>query len=123
MGGSDEQAVGPRWRRRRWQTALLGSTALVGIAVASPAVADQTWIGTTSGDWFTGTNWSGNAAPTGIDNVTIDTTTPNAATINSGTTGNAQDITVGNNATGSLSLTNGSGLYLGGFTYLGRNTG
>ena len=48
MGIGGGRAAKPRAGWRRWQVALLGSTALVGITLASPATADQTWIGATS---------------------------------------------------------------------------
>jgi len=108
---------------RRWHAAWLGGSALAGVAIASPATADQTWIGATSGDWFTGSNWSGNAAPTRNDNVTIDTTAPHAATIGSGSSALTRDITIGDSATGSLAVTNGWTLAPNGRTYIGRNAG
>ncbi|MEW6639728.1 MAG: autotransporter domain-containing protein [Pseudomonadota bacterium] len=61
--------------------------------------------------------------PTGSDNATIDATTPHAATIGGGTAATAQDVTIGNSATGSLAVIGGSTLTLGRFTYLGRNAG
>lgn len=43
---------------------LLPAAALVSFS-GSALAADQTWSGTTDGNWATGTNWSGGAAPGG----------------------------------------------------------
>lgn len=57
------------------QLSLLGGCALAlatGLCLSRPIRADETWIGG-SGNWTDGTNWDGGAAPSGSDNVTIDT--------------------------------------------------
>lgn len=108
-------------RRKAWRAVWLCSSALAGLALVQPARADQSWIGATSTDWFDGTNWNGGAAPAAKDNVTIDTTLPNATVIGGGGAANAQDLTVGQDATGKLAITGGSTLTLSGLTYLGGN--
>ncbi|MGO4711117.1 autotransporter outer membrane beta-barrel domain-containing protein [Bradyrhizobium sp. 2TAF24] len=123
MGVGGGRAAKPRAGCRRWYAAWLGGSALASLAIASPATADQTWIGATSGDWFTGSNWSGSAVPTGGDNVTINTTTPHTATIGHGGTATAGELTVGNSATGTLAITGGSQLLPAGRIYIGRNAG
>ena len=59
---------------------FLAGVALVGgrIQPAQAAcAADNCWIGTTSADWFVGTNWSTGAVPTAATNVIIDQGSPN----------------------------------------------
>ena len=59
---------------------------LAGVAGATclPAYAQTSWIGTTSTDWFTGSNWNTGVVPTPADLVVINTITPNPTEINGG---------------------------------------
>lgn len=58
-----------------------------------------TWLGTTSADWTTGTNWSCGEVPTCNDTVIIPAGTPNTATITSGNTGYAKNLNIETGAT------------------------
>ena len=69
-------------------TALVAS---FGLSVANAA----DWTGTTSTDWNTGSNWSGNAVPTG-ENAIVNNTSGNTATINGNLSFTPNDIIVRN---------------------------
>jgi T5SS/PEP-CTERM-associated repeat protein/autotransporter-associated beta strand protein len=103
---------------------LFCTTALAGAAIWVPALAaDTNWTGATSGNWFTATNWDTGAVPVLGDNAIIDTTTPNAAVLGGGATG-VSNLTVGNVATGTLTITSGGLLaYDGAIGYLGFGAG
>ncbi|MEK7145726.1 MAG: hypothetical protein AAB802_00915, partial [Patescibacteria group bacterium] len=71
------------------------------LSVFSVDAASVTWVGGT-GDWETGSNWSGGAQPTDADDVTIDasvtvsvnaTTTVNSLTVGSSSGGTAPVLT------------------------------
>lgn len=92
---------------------LLASTALGAVLVMTAApghAADRTWIGSTSNDWFTGTNWTGNAAPAAGDNVIISS---GSAVVNNDTP-TLGSVTVSNS--GSLTKTSGEFTNQGTFT-------
>jgi len=77
---------------KKFTTRIL--TALVasfGLSVANAA----DWSGTTSTDWNTGSNWSGNAVPTG-ENAIVNNTSGNTATINGNLSFTPNDIIVRN---------------------------
>jgi autotransporter-associated beta strand protein len=77
---------------KKFTTRIL--TALVasfGLSVANAA----DWTGTTSTDWNTGSNWSGNAVPTG-ENAIVNNTSGNTATINGNLSFTPNDIIVRN---------------------------
>ena len=66
-------------------------TGLLVLLVSPPAMAAVvTWNGATSGDFLTGTNWSGNAAPSAADDVAIN----NGALLNQPTLGAGDSSTV-----------------------------
>ena len=69
----------------------------------------QVWEGTLSSDWLTPGNWDTGTLPALNNDVFIDLTVPNATVI---TTGNAlaDDIFIGNNASGQLSILSGANL-------------
>ena len=69
-------------------TALVAS---FGLSVANAA----DWSGTTSTDWNEGSNWSGNAVPTG-ENAIVNNTSGNTATINGNLSFTPNDIIVRN---------------------------
>ncbi|MBD0257786.1 MAG: hypothetical protein ICV83_18895, partial [Cytophagales bacterium] len=55
------------------------------LLVGLTARAQTTWTGTTSADWNTASNWSGNAVPSATDNVVILDVAGNDPVINAGT--------------------------------------
>src|SRR6185437_8998555 len=71
----------------------------VGNLTSSP-----TWVGTTSTNWSTSSNWNTNVVPTNSSSVTIPSGTPNMPTLSG--TGNVSSITINSGAT--LTLTAGS---------------
>ena len=84
---------------------------------------DSDWIGVTSTDWFTDSNWS-NGVPTATTFIVfgnIDTIAPNATVV--GAPGaQVPGLLVGNFSTGTLTIHNGGTLSSGGVT-LGNNVG
>lgn len=98
---------------RRLRCALLAGTALTFAVLPAGAQTAQTWNGSTSTDWFTGTNWDSGVAPTSAgpprDSVTIDTATPNP-TMMTGGTADLTDLNVGFTSTGNLTVNNGADL-------------
>ena len=76
--------------------------AIVQLAALAPAHA-QIWTGNTSSDWFTGTNWVGNAIPTPATSATLDTVVPNPTVVNAAGA-QALDLTVGASFTGALTI-------------------
>lgn len=98
---------------------LIGSTALSGLALTTPArAANLQWLGAGSTDWFTAGNWSPAAVPTAADDVSVDSTSPHTTVINGGSA-TSQTLVVGEGGTGNLAITNGGGLTSGGVGYLG----
>jgi outer membrane autotransporter protein len=96
--------------RHQWSCSTSVTTLLlVGAVIAgwiSPAeAATPDWTGATS-NWFVNGNWSTNLAPAAADTAFIDTTTPNAPTVNGGTA-NVLGLSVGFNQTGTLTILNG----------------
>jgi len=104
----------------RISRALLGTTsaAALGLALATtptPAFATD-WTGTSSTDWFDGTNWSA-GVPTSGDDANIDTVTSHVTIAG---TAKARGLFVGNFGTGALTIQNGGTLsdlvsYIGNF--------
>ncbi|MEM8844804.1 MAG: autotransporter domain-containing protein [Pseudomonadota bacterium] len=84
------------------------------------SLSAQVWEGNISDDWFTPGNWDTNVVPDLTDDVFVDLIIPNATVI---TTGNAQadDIFIGNNATGQLSIFNGANLNSDRFARIANN--
>jgi T5SS/PEP-CTERM-associated repeat protein len=98
---------------------LIGSTALTGVVLSPTHAATPQWLGTVSSNWFAAGNWNNpSAVPNAADNVTIDTTSPHATVINGGAA-TGQQMIVGNAGNGNLAITNGGGLAISGFGYLG----
>lgn len=93
--------------KRAGKPALSAAALLVASAFAMPAFAgDVNWLGTTSTEWFTTTNWDTGALPTASDNVHIDNgASPYAALIDEFNTATANTIYVGDAATGVLGIT------------------
>jgi T5SS/PEP-CTERM-associated repeat protein len=100
---------------------LIGSTALTGVALAPAHAAVPSWLGTVSTDWFAAGNWSTSAVPTAVDNVTIDTTSPNATVIN-GAVAAAQHTFVGAVSNGNLAIV-GGGILNDAYGYIGYQNG
>jgi subtilase-type serine protease len=97
--------------RRQWScsssvTALLLAGAVIAGWISPAEAATPDWTGATSGNWFVNGNWSTNLAPAAADTAFIDTTTPNAPTVNGGTA-NVLGLAVGFNQTGALTILNG----------------
>jgi len=64
------------------KTLLAASLAVTSSLLMLTAPADAaslTWDGDTNNDWFTGTNWNPDQAPTDTDDLTINSGTPTAA--------------------------------------------
>jgi outer membrane autotransporter protein len=96
-------------RSFRLAVLLLSGTALAGVPLILAAQAAN-WTGAASTDWFTAGNWDTNAVPTAATaDAVIDIQGSSAPVINGG---NASDNTMflGNNAPGSLTITNGGSL-------------
>ena len=77
---------------------LLTLSALAGLSFTAAQAATVTWGGAT-GDWETGTNWTGGSAPdSGTDSVNLGSTPANDITLNSAfTIGSGQTMTDGSN--------------------------
>jgi outer membrane autotransporter protein len=99
-------------RSFRFAVLLLSSTALTGVALAAD------WTGTTSTDWYAGTNWSTGTVPATTDDVNINTVSPNATIINGGTAA-AGVVNIGPSTSGSLTINNGAVLNTSGDVTLG----
>jgi T5SS/PEP-CTERM-associated repeat protein/autotransporter-associated beta strand protein len=82
------------------------SLAVLAVAASAPARAQIAWTGNTSDDWFTGTNWSGNAVPLATQNVIIDTIVPNPTVVRL-PSAVVNNLTIGSVATGSLTIIDG----------------
>jgi outer membrane autotransporter protein len=97
-------------RGTRLHRALLGATSLAALGLSSAGASAQTanWTGTTSTDWFTGTNWSA-GVPTFAATAYIDTTSPNATVIGAAEA-QVDSIYVGNSGAGTLTIRNGGAL-------------
>lgn len=98
-------------------TLLIGSTALTGLTLAPAHAGNPDWVGHFSSNWFAPGNWSTLGLPTAADNVTIDTTSPNATVIN-GAAAVAQQTIVGAASNGNLSIV-GGGVLNEAFGYIG----
>lgn len=84
-------------RSKRWLPLLVFFS-----AITMPLCgATRTWDGSTSTDWFTGSNWSGSSVPTVDDNAVIPTGMPRYPVLNS-SLGTCKDLTI--NSGGSLDL-------------------
>ncbi len=90
------------------------STTLNDSVVVTPT--PQVWLGTTSTDWNTGSNWACGFVPASGDDISIPAGTPNAPAIAASSTGTARNITLASGATvtvgsgGSLNITGSSTL-------------
>lgn len=67
------------------------SVSLVLVLLLGQSVAAQTWIGATSGDWNTPSNWSGNTIPQAGAVVVMDSATANSTVTPQGLTSNPID--------------------------------
>lgn len=87
----------------------------------APVFTNYTWVGTTSNDYNTATNWSPNGIPGAADNITVGVAAPNPCVINSG------NFTVSNftlNGTGNFQLASGTSITVNGtMSYGGTATG
>ncbi|PBQ33420.1 hypothetical protein CNR22_17085 [Sphingobacteriaceae bacterium] len=76
------------------QTTGNGVLSVTLAAIAIPA-AQSTWIGTTSSDWFTSSNWCGNGVPTATLNVVIPGSGPQFMPVISAAGAQCRNINVG----------------------------
>jgi hypothetical protein len=87
----------------------------------APVFTNYTWVGTTSNDYNTASNWSPVGVPTAADNITVGVSSPNPCVINSGS------YTVTNftlNGTGNFQLASGTSITVNGvMIYGGSATG
>ncbi|HEY4201822.1 MAG TPA: autotransporter domain-containing protein [Devosiaceae bacterium] len=107
---------------RTWRhiATLMGSTALVAVALVMPAsAATKTWTGAISNDWFTAGNWLGGIPGTG-DDVVIDPATSDLLEVNNTTAAVGMMTVGGANSFGELALENGA-LLTTTTTVLGRD--
>jgi fibronectin-binding autotransporter adhesin len=80
----------------------------------SAGAATLNWDGSSSDDWATGANWSGDSAPANGDTVTIDSAINNPVTVTSSTNSPAS-LTIGSNAAqDALNINSGGILNMGG---------
>jgi hypothetical protein len=87
----------------------------------APILTNYTWVGSTSNDYNTASNWSPVGVPTAADNITVGVSAPNPCVINSGS------FTVTNfnlNVTGNFQLAAGTSITVNGvMSYGGSATG
>lgn len=104
---------------------LLCATLVVSTTFAVTPAHAQSWTGTTSGDWFTGTNWTPNGVPAAGMNVSIDTQTPNPAIVSGGPTAILGQLVIGQLGTGTLTIQKGQsgGVVTDAIGYLGYFAG
>ena len=100
-------------RRLYWRVGLRPSAVLVCSVIATvqivtlvPAHAQTFWSGTTSSDWFTGSNWVGGTIPTTAADAILDTIVPNPTVVNA-PGAQALDVVVGGLGTGALTIGSG----------------
>jgi fibronectin-binding autotransporter adhesin len=97
---------------------LLAGTTLAGLPLSGARA--QQWTGTTSADWNTASNWTGNAVPNSQEGATIDTTTPNPTVLTTAT--GVSSLEIGETGTGSLTVQAGGSLNDGDLT-MGQHSG
>jgi hypothetical protein len=87
----------------------------------APLFTNYTWVGGTSNDFNTASNWSPNGVPTSADNIIVGVSSPNPCVINSAS------YTVNNftlNGTGNFQLASGASITINGsMVYGGAATG
>lgn len=87
----------------------------------APVITNYTWVGSTSNDFNTASNWSPIGVPTAADNITVGVSSPNPCVVNSGS------FTVTNftlNGTGNFQLAAGTSFTVNGvLVYGGSATG
>jgi autotransporter-associated beta strand protein len=87
----------------------------------APININYTWVGTTSNDYNTASNWSPSGIPTALDNITVGVSAPNPCVINSGNFV-VNDFTL--NGTGNFQLSSGTSITVNGtMSYGGTATG
>jgi outer membrane autotransporter protein len=87
---------------------LLAAIALVAATTVAAQAQTTNWVGQFSPDWFFGSNWNAGIPRQTID-VNIDTVTPNATVVAS-PGALANNLSVGSNGTGILTIQNGGTL-------------
>lgn len=108
--GGRVPSAAQRTHRRRFRAALMVTTALAAMPLATPAGAQAVWTGAISSDWTAPGNWSVDFPNDNVD-VTIDTLIPNPAQLNG--PGEADRMYVGRDGTGALTIDAGSLLLSG----------
>src|SRR5438105_399117 len=89
--------------RRRYTLLALAMVA-VAVLPRHGDAANVTWL-PLSGNWNIGSNWSGNAVPTSIDDSYIDNN--RTASAPAGVSGTGQNVYIGNSGTGTLNISGG----------------
>lgn len=103
---------------RRQAALLLAGASLA--ALPTIVSAQAVWNGSSSTDWSTDANWTPTGAPTSATDVKIDTTATNPTVLTS--TGHANNVTVGENGQGSLTV-QANGNLIGASVLVGANAG
>src|SRR4051794_15687559 len=89
---------------------LLTATATMALLAATSSTHAQTsWTGQVSSNWFVGFNWTPALTPGQTDDAIINTVTPNSTVIAS-PGALAQNLAVGANGTGTLTIQTGGTL-------------
>ena len=105
---------------RTRRTLLAGASTLAAISFAMATSADAAnWTGVLGPDWFTAGNWSNSSVPGAADSSTINT---GSAVVNAAGAVSA-DVTVGSNAVGALTISNGGTLLTSTVSMVGASAG
>ncbi|MEI7896980.1 MAG: hypothetical protein WCJ26_08085, partial [bacterium] len=111
LGGVSQTAFGTTYGSNPGSSATVknatyfGTTATGILTVGTPCSAGQ-WLGTTSTDWNTASNWCNNTLPTSATDVSISSTATTQPTISAGAV--CRNITINSSAT--LTVANGGTL-------------
>ncbi|QDH33820.1 autotransporter-associated beta strand repeat-containing protein [Porphyrobacter sp. YT40] len=92
--------------------AVLLLSSVAGLALATPAAAQQRWDGSESEDYNDADNWDNGQTPGSRSSVQIDSET-NAPRVGTGQTARAGTLRIGVDGTGRLTVTDGGQLILG----------
>jgi autotransporter-associated beta strand protein len=101
----------PKYNTAKLRSQAFGASLVTAITFCIAGQATAQWTGTTSTNWATATNWTGNVVPSGAAAATVNTVTPNIATVTTAVP-NVNNLQVGNGAglTGRLDISPGGSL-------------